>query len=180
MIAQYFGISGATNTAAWTGAGNGLNAAVSFIPAGIVNFSDRGMISSYNFQQIRDCTDGTSNTLMVGEVSTTIKDSSNVDKDARPGPNYGWWLGNYSSLAGATSWSNLVIAYSPNSASASLPGVNPSVFFGQLNTPLASDHTGGAHVLLTDGAVRFISNNIDINTLKYLGARDDGQIIGEF
>ena len=48
------------------------------------------------------------------------------------------------------------------------------------NNPLLSNHTGGAHVLLTDGSVRFIPNEIDLLTLKRLATRDDGQVIGEW
>ncbi len=43
-----------------------------------------------------------------------------------------------------------------------------------------SRHTGGAHVLLADGAVRFVSNNVDINTWQRLGAIADGNPVGEF
>jgi len=39
---------------------------------------------------------------------------------------------------------------------------------------------GGIHALLTDGAVRFISENIDMDTLRQLSMRADGQVIGEF
>lgn len=41
-------------------------------------------------------------------------------------------------------------------------------------------HVGGVHVLLGDGAVRFISENIDLNTWQYLGILNDGNSIGEF
>ncbi len=59
----------------------------------------------------------------------------------------------------------------------------------------ASRHTGGVHALLTDGAVRFISDNIDSGNLSLapvangqspygvwgaLGTRDSGETIGEF
>ncbi len=43
-----------------------------------------------------------------------------------------------------------------------------------------SEHTGGAHVALADGSVRFISENMAIATHWALGARDDGNVIGEF
>jgi hypothetical protein len=43
-----------------------------------------------------------------------------------------------------------------------------------------SAHTGGVHVLMTDGAVRFISDNISFAIWQYLGNRNDGNTIGEF
>ncbi|MEQ9066258.1 MAG: DUF1559 domain-containing protein, partial [Gimesia chilikensis] len=48
------------------------------------------------------------------------------------------------------------------------------------NNPLTSEHVGGVHALLGDGAVRFLSNNIDIETLRRLGMRNDNFVLGEF
>ncbi|WP_390643693.1 H-X9-DG-CTERM domain-containing protein [Gimesia benthica] len=36
------------------------------------------------------------------------------------------------------------------------------------------------HALLADGAVRFISSNIDRGTFQNLGNKKDGQVLGEF
>jgi prepilin-type processing-associated H-X9-DG protein len=41
-------------------------------------------------------------------------------------------------------------------------------------------HAGGAHFLLGDGSVRFISENVDGFVYQYLGSIADGQVIGEF
>jgi prepilin-type processing-associated H-X9-DG protein len=59
----------------------------------------------------------------------------------------------------------------------------PDVAFG-------SAHEGGAHFLLGDGSVRFISENIQWNgertaytddgIYQLLGSRADGQVVGEF
>ena len=43
-----------------------------------------------------------------------------------------------------------------------------------------SFHVGGAHFLLCDGSVRFISENLDYNTYQRLGGRNDGNILGDF
>ncbi|WP_339734993.1 DUF1559 domain-containing protein [uncultured Gimesia sp.] len=43
-----------------------------------------------------------------------------------------------------------------------------------------SSHTGGIHVLLGDGAVRFISENIDFSTRVNLARISDGNVIGEY
>jgi prepilin-type N-terminal cleavage/methylation domain-containing protein len=48
------------------------------------------------------------------------------------------------------------------------------------NNPLASFHTGGVQVLLGDGSVRFITENMELETLKMLSIRDDGRPVGEF
>ncbi|QDU37971.1 putative major pilin subunit [Maioricimonas rarisocia] len=46
--------------------------------------------------------------------------------------------------------------------------------------PARSKHEGGVHSLLGDGAVRFISENIDWGTYQALGGRNDGVPVGEF
>ncbi|MBS0205911.1 MAG: DUF1559 domain-containing protein [Planctomycetes bacterium] len=43
-----------------------------------------------------------------------------------------------------------------------------------------SQHTGGVHLLLCDGAVRFVSENIDLTTWRSLASRAGGEIIGDF
>ncbi len=43
-----------------------------------------------------------------------------------------------------------------------------------------SRHTGGVQVALADGSVRFVGSNVDLITWQRLGARDDGQPLGEF
>lgn len=43
-----------------------------------------------------------------------------------------------------------------------------------------SYHTGGVHVLLTDGAVRFVGDNLDLTTWIRLGNKADGAVVGEF
>ena len=40
-----------------------------------------------------------------------------------------------------------------------------------------SYHPGGCHFQLADGSVRFISENIDRLTLKYLTTRREGEVV---
>ncbi len=41
-------------------------------------------------------------------------------------------------------------------------------------------HIGGCHALLADGSVRFISQNIDTDTIRKLCDRADGGVVGDF
>ena len=45
---------------------------------------------------------------------------------------------------------------------------------------LYSFHIGGAHALLGDGSVRFLSENLDRLTAENLVTRNDGNPVGEF
>ena len=47
-------------------------------------------------------------------------------------------------------------------------------------TAARSRHTGGVHVLLCDGSVRFISENLDLKIWRGLGSRAGGEILGQF
>ena len=46
--------------------------------------------------------------------------------------------------------------------------------------PARSRHEGGVQVGLADGSVRFVSENIDLDTWHHLGQRDDREVIGEW
>lgn len=43
-----------------------------------------------------------------------------------------------------------------------------------------SRHKGGVQSCLADGSVRFVSENVDLQTWHRLGCRDDGEVLGEF
>ncbi len=43
---------------------------------------------------------------------------------------------------------------------------------------VSSFHTGGAHILMADGTVRYISNNVDPNVVKALITRNGGENVG--
>ena len=43
-----------------------------------------------------------------------------------------------------------------------------------------SRHVGGTHVALLDGTVRFVNENIDLNTWRGLGTSRGSEFIGEF
>ncbi len=106
---------------------------------------------------IRDITDGTSNTFMVGERDFSRNRagiwmrSINADRNAEDAK----------ALVGVCHEKHPLNAFD-----------DPHAF--------SSMHAGGAHFLLGDGSVRFIAENIDPATYNKLAKRADGEIVGEF
>ena len=75
------------------------------------------------------------------------------------------------------------INYPPNFVKTPGNGVLPNAGIGNnfgANNGLYSPHSGGVQVVLADGAVRFIGENVDMLTLRRACTRDDGEELGEF
>lgn len=171
QIPMYVGISGATPDVAGRTIGSSSNY------GGF--YTSNGMLLHNKITRIRDATDGTTNVIIVAEQSGRVGIT-----DMRSGY-YGGYTG--------TTFSGEVSASVPNGAdswSTGLTGVQyrinaPTMAGGSdnpwdANTVVNSFHAGGIHVLMTDGSVRFISDNIDFTTFRNLCSRDDGVPVGDF
>ena len=88
--------------------------------------------------RIRDVTDGTSNTFMVGERLTRVAEEW-----------HSTWTG---MVAGGEETFQRILGSADH-----IPN-DPASHFDDFS----SQHTGGAHFCLTDGSVHFISENIDL------------------
>jgi prepilin-type N-terminal cleavage/methylation domain-containing protein len=112
--------------------------------------------------------DGTSNTIMAGEVSET----ANIHKGTPSARAYPIWAGGNNNgscngLAGAGSTLRFVdVAYFINRKT----GVESDSSFG-------SKHPGGAQFVLGDASVRFITDSIDSATWRAAGTRDNGEAL---
>lgn len=132
--------------------------------------------------KLTEITDGTSNTMLVGEFSGVTKCQKTNDYQGG-GDDVATWDG-YADTA-YPGYVLRMIVYPPNSAvfyNPSLAVANCSpVTTGKIaSAALKSMHPGGVNVLLADGSVRMILDSINIDTYKNLADRRDGQTLGEF
>lgn len=150
---------------------------VTFYAAPFHNENNAGAVGVV--YRLRDINDGTSNTLMMMEVR-----QGRQTQDLR---GLTWWGPGSGATAhyapNTSSPDALNGGFCVNQPASGMPcqgytsladATNPLIFSSR------SQHTGGVHVLMCDGAVRFVSNNINITTWRNLSSMADGQVIGEF
>lgn len=182
-IIDYVGISGATPDP-----GGRDSMCSGDVMCSSSSYCRNGMMLVGEGKRIRDCTDGTSNTIILAEQSGTV---NNVARSANA-------LGGWHSAANAGSagfnsstpfpmtsagcWYSAgvtTVRYAPN-AFFRTGGSGPNNSALSFNTVTNSFHKGGHHILLTDGSVRFLSENVDFPTYRQLCTRDDGNVVGEY
>ena len=142
--------------------------------------SQRGLLVANAGRRIADITDGTSNTLAVGEVTWYVSQMQVL---------YGS-LGS-SGYAACQGHSNIYPQWRHLRSARQKPnGTPPGSTYA--HTGFHSMHTGGVQFLLADGSVRFISENIQhtnspndapdtaLGAYQLLANINDGQVIGEF
>jgi prepilin-type N-terminal cleavage/methylation domain-containing protein/prepilin-type processing-associated H-X9-DG protein len=128
-------------------------------PYAFITNQDRGGVLFQNSKiKITDVTDGTSNTLAIGECmfdETTTK-----------------W---------AAIWPGMVGTLTPGSIMISCVMWHIDAFSAQINGPApqaySSRHPGGAYFVFCDGSVRFFREGGSINNLRYLAGRADGVVV---
>ena len=141
-----------------------------------------GMFFAMSRVGMRDVVDGTSNTIMLGEIRL-VPDEGTTYATGADFRGYVW------NSDGPTTW--FTTQFPPNN-------FEPDRFFFCVNTTLSpctkmpnvtgytarlqsrSAHAGGAQFTLADGSVRFVSSNVNTELFRSLGTRNGGEVIGEF
>jgi prepilin-type N-terminal cleavage/methylation domain-containing protein len=185
MCIDYAGIAGAATSGNADPFGrSGMIAVPSESKAGC--FSRSGMLS-LQANQIKDCTDGTSSTIMVGEQSGQV---NGVEISAN---RHGGWMGWYNLMESDITVSTMTLASGAN-AEPYANGIttvrrqpnwywqsgatDPDAYTASNNTLLNSFHPGGIHVMLADGSVRFLAETVSLETLQRLCCKEDGGVVG--
>jgi prepilin-type N-terminal cleavage/methylation domain-containing protein len=134
----------------------------------------RAMFGEDSNSNFRDVSDGLTNTVMVSETTLDVYDGVTMS-----------WACDQHVGAG------IAFAFPPNQPATinqwqccywSAPQGSRSNIAGKLGewgSP-GSVHTGGMHVLLGDGSVRFLSQNLNIVIQQSLGRIADGNVVSNF
>jgi prepilin-type N-terminal cleavage/methylation domain-containing protein/prepilin-type processing-associated H-X9-DG protein len=125
--------------------------------------------STGQWASIDSTTDGTSNTLMVGEDLPSADASNN------------FWV-----FSGQIAGTTVPLGWNSNS----VPGSDPSCYqkwnlpttplgcrYGNAAKSFSSRHPGGANFVFADGSVHFLKNTISLITYCALGSRNGGEVI---
>ena len=127
----------------------------------------------------RDILDGSSNTMLLGEQSGYCYDSTGAKRDCRSDYGHAFCMGATPTDAIDDRWFNTTtIRYGVNHRAWNSTGVGEEYY--ACNRPIQSAHPGGAHCLLGDGSVRFLSESMALQTLFNLANRDDGNVLEDF
>jgi prepilin-type processing-associated H-X9-DG protein len=116
-----------------------------------------------------DVTDGTSNTIQVGEILPGCNDHAR-----------GWWF--YNGMGNAHASTSVPInemTTCVNSKKITFPNcTNPQNW--NLSWGFRSQHPGGAQFVFVDGSAHFLSETLDYTTYQRLGGRRDGRNVGSY
>jgi prepilin-type N-terminal cleavage/methylation domain-containing protein/prepilin-type processing-associated H-X9-DG protein len=129
-------------------------------------FAQSGMMVQNKSTKFGDCTDGLSNTMLMGEISAA-PDPAPISISWRA-----WTQGGSGTAVGAASYCSKNVTW-PIRKSSGYQGGNAQRLFNDV--AFCSPHTGGAQFLMGDGRVLFISANMDFATYQAIASKDGGE-----
>lgn len=134
----------------------------------------RTMFGAESNTTMRDLVDGSSNTVAIAETTLNVYDGITGSWACSQHVGNGVDFANLNGQRKINDWA--CCGWGPGTPWSIN---NPQGTLGEWGS-VGSTHTGGLHVLLGDGSVRFISENIDSATRQRLGYIGDGNPVGDF
>ena len=126
-------------------------------------FSQNGTLFANSSIRLRDLTDGSSNTIFVGESRYFIWQADAPTRSWASSPK----------MSGGLPMVNVTVINPINSSTAQGNDAVPVT-----SKTLGSHHTGGCHAAFADGSVRFLSQNMNESTYHSIAVRNDGLPLG--
>lgn len=186
---MYVGIGGAANGDGFTNNGQHPNRAVSTTTGCCGNsrggfVAHGGMLLANQTKSARDATDGLTNQILIGEASDFGRNANGDPVDLQG--THGWLMGVDSSAQQPVNNRMFNLTYInhppnwvkiPGNGNVANQGIGAN--FGK-NNGIYSAHAGGAHVVIGDGGVHFLSESVDMLIFRRICTRDDGGIASPF
>ena len=170
---MYFATTGAADH---TSAINRDNQSNEHRPTGIQ--SKGGIMTPYRGSTVAEVSDGTANTILVVEESDYCRTLDGTKVDCRSDEGHSFAMGCTSEGHEDTRWFNTTTVRHPiNHKEWSTIGIGSTYYAA--NHPIQSAHPGGAQVVLGDGSVQFLYEEMDMRILYNMANRDDGNPLGE-
>jgi prepilin-type N-terminal cleavage/methylation domain-containing protein len=142
-----------------------------------VGYNGDGMFHMNSKVRIADVLDGTTNTFLVSEVQDEPNGSPNQNR--LPGSDRRYNFSDNSDGNPPTDITEYLVGMELNDP-INANHRDASGFYNNTGEYAGSYHVGGAQFLLTDGSVRFVSQNININLYQGISTRAKGEVLGEF
>lgn len=134
-----------------------------------------GFFKSRRAVRLQDVTDGTSQTLAIGEWRDYDRNITPVLPDKNETWHATWCCWEMANNSPGSYSGGFKVVASMQEHLNSGSSISPHI-----NTCMSSEHAEGAHALLVDGSVRYISEYIDIFTLRRLATISGGEVVGDF
>lgn len=156
--------------------------------------SGGGILFPNSAVAITGISDGTSNTILVGEQSDHCRDAAGVPIPGTAGAltsqgPWGWTMGctndinmppNFQVNGDNRAFNTTTTRFSINQRGIGGVQGNGTHQDAGVNIPLSSAHTSGVNVAMADGSVKFMSASIPLLTLQYLSDRADGNVVPSY
>jgi len=177
MFTSYVGISGSSIDPTCSNGGAGL-------------VSGSGILFPNSKVRMTDISDGTSNTMLVGEQGDHLRDTAGTaipgsfTAITSQGP-HGWTMGangdtrippGYQNGGDNREFNCTTVRWMIGQRGLGNTSGNGTHDNTGANIPLSSGHSNGINALYADGSVHFITNSTPLLVLQRLASKDDGQV----